>query len=295
MNKLFEFRDSELGEFGLKQFEDSSDLKNYSTQSRSNMFPIGSFASAKDKLDIGCRLHTHLRTKTAAIKGYPSNCCAIFYFDRLTQYLNGDSRRHRDFELGCNWGRSHYKPVNINHKTDNLNKTMFVTVINISENRQRRIFCPVRLQAPDDCFLSVGQSTDVSWGICVEGAWTITNWEIDIPIECGVNEKPELPKQMVKGRTEVVADVADEQRKVYGDGFHLLEPEEALSCLSLSLKTGDDFIGLSIIEPLHQFISSLEMVFCSVELEKRTIEGMHMLYYPFFKGGIVKLSAVFLK
>ena len=159
---------------------------------------------------------------------------------------------------------------------------MFIGIINISEKRQRTIPCLIRLQKLDCCPLSIGQSfngilANVPASILFEKTFVIPDGEFDVLGKQRVLKKPKLPKQIVKGRPQVVANIANEQGKRGRDVFRLLKPEQALSCLSLSYKVSDDLIGLTLEEPLHQVINDLEVLICSAEFEKRAIQRVHNL------------------
>ena len=287
MDKSLKIRHSEFSKFRLKESNGTINFKEHRIKRDVNKLPVGSLATLKRKFDSGIRLHVHLRARTETIEGYPSEYCATFYLgmvDSLKTYLPRD----RNFNPSlCSVG-SNTDSLDITYKENNLNETMFVGVVNISEKGQRSVPCLIRLQALNNCPLNVSQSSysifaDVPGNICFEETFTIPDGEFDVLSKQRVPEKPKLPEKVVKRRPQVIADITNEQGKFGGDVFQLLKPEQALSCLSLSYKVVDDSIGLTLQEPLHQVINDLEMVVSSAEFEKRAIERMHILYTPTMK------------
>ena len=169
-----------------------------------------------------------------------------------------------------------FEVCNAPDKGDDLNKTMFIGIINVSKKRKRRIPCIVRLQALNSCPLNGTQFFDMSCGaFVVESDTTITNGEGNGFVERGVLEQPQLPKQMVEGRPQVITDVSNEQRNIGGYIFDLFKPEDTLSCLSVLYNLVDNLIGLTLLYPLNQVINDFEMILCSAEFEERSIKRMH--------------------
>lgn len=203
--------------------------------------------------------------------------------------LNRDLGWQRDFKQSSSSICSETEICDVTNEEDNLNKSMFIGVIDISEERQGRIPCPVWLQTVNDCPLIVGQTnaiaskslgfsgSDIGWTSRFESTFAVTDGEGDALIKGGILENPELPEQMVKRRTQVVASVSDEQWKLYRDVFNLLKTEHSLSCIALSYKILVDSEGLTVYERLHQVINDLEVFICSAEFEKRAIQRVHNL------------------
>ena len=78
---------------------------------------------------------------------------------------------------------------------------------------------------------------------------------------------------MVKSRTQVVAGISNEHRKLCRDVFKLLKPEYAFFFYNIVT----DSVGLTLQKPLHQLINDLEVFICSAEFEKRAIQRVHNL------------------
>jgi hypothetical protein len=286
MDKSFELRNSKLSEISLKKGDRSGDLKKHGIDRVFNNLTVRSLASLKNEVDKGMRLHAHISTTTETVEGYPCDFCAVFYFNIGQNFLNGENGWHGDFEQGGIIVNCDFEAVNISRMIDDWDEAMFVGIINITKKRQCRILCPIRLQALNVCPLGISQPVDsvfpdVLGGISFEKVFRIPDRELDIFSEGRVFEQPELPEQMVESRPEVVANISNEQRKFRRDGFKLLKPEHAISCLSVSFDTISNSVGLSINKPLHQFVYSIDMISCSADFEKRAIKRMHMLEYPY--------------
>ena len=273
MDKSLECRNPEFGEFGFKKSNSARNFRNHSVYRWFDRFPVSSLAALKDIFNGDFRLHTHLRTFGVTAIGYPSDYCAVFYLGATSKL-----RRHmlqRDYK-SIRLSNSDPEVSNTTEKGDDLNKTMFVGIVNVSKKRKRRIPCLIRLQALDRCPLNIAQSFDVASGsFVVESIRTITDGEVNIPIESRVFEQPQLPKQVVECRPQVVANITDNQGDIGVKLFDLLKPEDTLSCLSVSHNLIDNSVGITLLYPLNQIISDLEMFLCSAEFEKRAIERMH--------------------
>jgi hypothetical protein len=164
---------------------------------------------------------------------------------------------------------------------------MFVGIINISEKRQRRIPCLIWLQTLNDCSLIVSQTNlvgsntlgsswpDIFWTTFFESTFRITDREVNRLVKSRILENPELPEQMVKRGTQVVAGISNEHRKLCRDVFKLLKAEHALFCITIPNKSVIDSVGLTLQKLLHQVISALKVFICSAEFEKRAIQRMH--------------------
>ena len=241
-----------------------TNLRNHSITRGVNEFRVCSLTPSSDMCLRVVRLHTHLRAPTETIEGYPSEYCAVFYTD-IFQDVNRYPEWYRDLNHSPSLVGGNTNSVNISCKTDYLNETMFIGVINISKKGQRSIPCLIRLQALNSCPLNITQSFDgVPGSISFETVFSITDREEDNPVKRGFIEKPELPEEVVKCRPKVVTSIANKQRNISGNVFHLLKPEHALSCLS-------------ILEPLNEVVNDLEVVLCSAEFEERAVQRMHML------------------
>lgn len=282
MDKSLKVKRSQVRKLWLKERDGTKSFTQHSVDGDVNKLSVCSLATFKSKFNSDFRLHVHLSAPTKTIEGYPTQYCAVFYpsiVDSSNQYLF----RHRDFEQSLSRVSGNSDALDITHEENNLNKSMFIGVINVSEKRQRTIPCLIRLQTLNSCPLNIGQSfdgilADVKGSIFFEETFFIPDGEFDVLGKQGILEKPKLPEQVVKRRPQVIADIANEQGKFGRDVFQLLKPEQALSCLSLSYKVTDDSIGLTLQEPLHQVINDLEMFVSSAEFEERAIERVHMLY-----------------
>lgn len=252
-------------------------FRQHTIDSKFDNLSVRSFATIKGEFNSGLRFHVHLGSATKTIEGYPCQYCAVFYlgaFDNINPYLF----RQGGFNQGISCISGHLEGLNITNKENNLDETMFIGIINIPEKRQRSIPCLIRLQALDSCPLNICQSADIFGGLFFEETITIPNREFDVFSEQRVFDDIELPKQVIKRRSHIVTGIANKQGKFRRNGFSLLKPEQALSCLSLSYKFSDGSIRLTLQEPLHQVIDDLEVFVSSAEFEENTIERMHMLY-----------------
>ncbi len=273
MDKSLECRNPEFSKFGLKESDSARNFGNHSVYRWFDRFPVSSLATLKDMVNDGSRLHTHFRTFGVSSVGYPSEYCAVFYLgstSKLRRYV-----LQRDYK-STGLSNGNLEVCNTPDKGDDLNETMFVGIINVSKKRKRRIPCLIRLQALDSCPLNIAQSFDVpSSSFVVESVRTVTDGEVNTPIESRVFEEPKLPEQVVESRPQVVADITNEQGDIGVSLFDLLKPEDALSCLSVSHNLVDNLVGLTLLYPLNQVVDDLEMLLCPAEFEKRAIERMH--------------------
>jgi len=161
---------------------------------------------------------------------------------------------------------------------------MFVGIVNISEKRQRRVPCLIRLQTLNDCPLIASQTNpvgpnslgcswpDILWTTFFESTFRIADREVNQLVKSRILENPQLPEQMVKSRTQVVAGVSNDHRKLCRDVFKLLKPQHAFFLYN----SVSDSVGVTLQKPLHQIIDNLKVFICSAELEKRAIQRVHM-------------------
>lgn len=289
MEKSFKFGVSELGEFRLKKSDDTGHFGNHSYNRVINNLSVRSLTSFKSELNMATRLHLHVRTTTKIIGGYSMEYCIVFYLD-IVDYLNGDLVGQRDLKHSIGRISGEAETTDFPSEEYNLDESMFIGTIKVTQKRQSLIPCLIRLQTLNECPLVISQTNsiapdslgfpraDVPWGGSYESTFTITNGEIDKFAKDRVLEKPELPEQMVKSRTEVVADISDNKRNIGGNSFKLLKPENILSCIAVNFNTIDNLVWVSFKKPLNQVTNRLEMISCSAEFEKTAIKRMHMLY-----------------
>ena len=233
----------------------------------------------RSKLNSDFRLYVHSGGTAEIGERYPTNYCTMFYFSMFNS-LNQHFFRQRNTEQSPSLVNGNTNAFEVTNEKKDWYKTMFIGVINVSEKRQRTIPCLIRLQLLDCCPLSIGQSfngilTNVLTSPYFEKIFVIPDGKFYVLGKQRVLTKPKLPKQIVKGRPQVVAGIANEQGKRGRDIFQLLKPKQALSRLSLSYKFGDGFIGFTLDESLHQVISNLQVFISSAEFEKRAIQRVH--------------------
>lgn len=277
MDKSLKFRGSKFSKLRLKKNNGTEHFGKYSINRVINNLSVRSLTTLKSEVDTGIRLHAHTRATTETIEGYPSEYCAVFYLG-IADSLNRDLVWQRNFKQSISGISGDTDFFDITNEGNNLDKPMFVGVINISEKGQRTIPCLIRLQALDRCPLSATQSFDViPDSLSFEIVFSITDGEENSPIKRWVFKEPKLPEQMVECGTQVVTGISDEQRKLGRDVFKLLKPEHALSCITIFYNFINDSVGLTIQKPLHQVIYDLEMLICPAEFEKRAVQRMHML------------------
>ncbi len=251
-------------------------LRNHGSKRRFKFFPIGSLAALEDIVKDNVRLHTHLRAPCVTVVGYPSEYCAVFYLG-TTDYLSRNVLLCGQHERACRLVDCDTNLPNTTVNSDDLNKTVFVGVINVSEKGQRSLPCLVRLQPLNICPLNATQAIKVPGAITSETVFTVGDGEIDIPIESGVLEEVELPEQVVERRPQIVTYITNEQGEIGVNLLNLLQPEDALSCISVLHKLSDDSVRLALMHPLNQVVNDLEVIFCSAEFEERAIERMHLI------------------
>lgn len=267
----------------FKQDNTTRDFSNHRFNRWCNKLSIGSLTTIKGDVKDGLTVHVHLRPGCKTPMGCAGEYCATFYLtNSLDLIFNG---RYRKKDLCVRLVKLNPEFFNNRIDSNNSDKSMFIGVINVSEKGECFLPCLVRLQTLDCCPLNISQASDsifpdVPGTLTFEKTFTVPDGELDVLIEGGAFEQPELPEQMVEGRPEVVTNIANEQGQVNRKIFNLLELENMVGCLSLIYNLRDDFIGLTISEPLCQVIISSEVILCSAEFEKRAIERMHMLYYP---------------
>ena len=276
------FRSAKTSKFGFEEGNSARCFRKHSVDRFINNLSVRSLATLKNEVYGGIRLHAHLRATTETIEGYPSEYCAVSYLS-VVDSLNQDLAWQRDFKQSTSGISGDTEFFDITNEGDNLDKSMFVRSINISEKRQRRVPCLIRLQTLDDCSLIVSQTnliasnalgffeTDILWTSLLEIRFRVTDGEVDELVKSGILKNPELPEQMVKRGTQVVAGISNEHRKLCRDVFKLLKLEHAL--FSYNIVT--DSVGLTLQKPLHQVINDLEMFICPAEFEKRAIQRVH--------------------
>jgi len=280
------FRSAQNSKFGFEEGNSARCFGKHRIDRFINNLSVRSLATLKSEVYSGIRLNAHLRAATETIEGYPSEYCAVFYLS-VVNSLNWDLAWQRDFKQSTSSISGDTEFFDITNEGDNLDKSMFVGIINISEKRQGRVPCLIRLQTLDDCPLIDSQTNtiapnalgfsgpDITWTITLESTFTITDREVNRLVKSGILENPELPEQMVKRGTQVVAGISNEHRKFCRDIFKLLKLEHALFCITTFYNIVTDSVGLTLQKFLHQVINDLEMFICSAEFEKRAIQRMH--------------------
>lgn len=280
-------RSAETGKFRLAEGNSTRCFTKHSVDRFINDLTVCSLAALKSEVYGGIRLHAHLGATTETVDAYPSEYCPVFYLT-FVDSLNRDSAWQRDFKQSTSSISGDTEFLDITNEGDNLDKSMFVGIINISEKRQRRVPCLIRLQTLDYCPLIVGQTdptaanafgfhgANICWTSRFESTFTVTDGEVDGLIKSRILENPELPEQMVKCGTQVAAGISNEHRKLSGDFFKLLKAEHTLSCATISDKSVNDSVGVTLQKPLHQIIDDLKVFIRSAEFEKRAIQRVHM-------------------
>jgi len=276
------FGSAKISKFGFEEGNSARRFRKHSVDRFIDNLPVRSLGTLKNEVYGGIRLHAHLRATTETIEWYPSEYCAVSYLS-VMDYLDGDLGWQRDLKQSTSSISGDTEFLEIANSGDNLHNSMFIGITNISEKRQRRVPGVVRLQTLDDCALIVSQDnaiasnafglsrTDISWTSRFERTFTVTDREGDALVKSGVLENPELPEQMVKRRTQVVAGISNEHRKLCRDVFKLLKPEHAFFFYNIVT----DSVGLTLQKRLHQVINDLEVFIRSAEFEKRAIQRVH--------------------
>jgi hypothetical protein len=286
LNNSLEFRDSKTSKFWFEKVNDAANFNEHSVEGIFDKLPISTLATLKRKVGNDFTAHIHFRTFADAIKGKTSEYCTIFYLGTAI-HCHRNLLRLRDLDKRTALVKGDNNIVTTRGNHDYLYEAVFIMVINISENRQYRIPCPVRLQSLNVCDLNIGQAgnhssnfplSDISRCVTSELSYTIADGEINLLGENGILEKPELPEQMVKGRPQLVTEIPNKQRKVRSEFSRLLNHDYVLSCVSFSYNPLDDSVGVIFLEPLSQCLNGFEVLFSPKELEIWPIERMHRLY-----------------
>ncbi len=292
LKESFKTRNSEAKELRFKKKDDALHFGKHSNNRIINNLSIRSITSFESELNNAPRVHLHIRTTTEIVDGYSIEYCVIFYFG-IMDCLNGNLIGQWNLEQSIGSICLDTKAINVSFEENNLDESMFIGSINISEKRQRRIPCLIRLQELNECPLVLGQTeftgpqsssssgSDIPWTITFKDTFTITDGEINSFVETGVLDDPELPEQMVKCRTQVIANISDDKNGINGNFFPFLEPEHMLSLIVIDFNSVDNLIWVTFKKPLNQVIQNLEMISCSAEFEKRAIQRVHMLQYPY--------------
>jgi len=283
---------SESGKLRFKKNDDAHHFGNHGFKRVINNLSVRSLTSLKSELQMATRLHLHFRTTTEIIDGYSIEYCIVFYLN-FVDYLNGDLGGQRDLKNSISGISGETETIDFANEEYSLDESMFIGTIKVTKKRQSLIPCLIRLQPLDACLLVVSQTnpitsnalgfsrSDVPWAIPYEATFTIIDGEVDSLVKCGMSANPELPEQMVKCRTQVVADISDNKRNIVRNIFKLLKPEHMLSLIAINFNIIDNLVWVTFKKPLNQVINSLEMVSCSSEFEKTAIKRMHMLKYPY--------------
>jgi len=199
------FRSAKTSKFGFEEGNSAGCFRKHSVDRFINNLSVSSLATLKSEVYGSMRLNTHLCATTESIEWYPSEYCAVLYLS-VVDSLNRDLAWQRDFEQSTSSISGDTEFFDITNEKDNLGKSMFVGIINISEKRQGRVPCLIRLQTLDDCPLIVSQTnhitstafglygTDILWTTTLESTFTITDREVDRLVKSGILENPELPE-----------------------------------------------------------------------------------------------------
>ena len=199
------FRSAKTSEFRFEEGNSARCFSKHSVDRFINNLPVCSLGTLKNEVYGGIGLHAHLHATTETIEGYPSEYCAVFYLS-VVDYLNGDLAWRRDFKQSTSSISGDTEFLDIAHTGDNLHNSMFIGTTDISEKRQCRIPCLIRLKTLDDCLLIVSQTnpiasnalglfgTDTSWTSRFERTFTVIDREVDALVKSGILENPELPE-----------------------------------------------------------------------------------------------------
>ena len=149
------FRSAKTSKFGFEERNSARCFRKHSVDRFINNLSVRGAATLKSEVYGGTGLHSHFRATTETIERYTCEYCAIFY-PNVVDSLNRDLAWQRDFKQSTSSICGETEVCDITNEEDNLNESMFIGIINISEERQHRIRCFIRLQTLNDCPLIVG-------------------------------------------------------------------------------------------------------------------------------------------
>jgi len=145
MKDSFEGRNSEFNKLRFKKSNSTIHFRKHSDKRVIDNLSVRSLASLKREFDDATRLHLHIRTTTEIIDGYSIEYCIVFYFN-IIDCLNRDMVGQRDLKPGVGSISGEAETIDFTSESNNLDESMFIGTINISEKRQRRIPCLIWLQ-----------------------------------------------------------------------------------------------------------------------------------------------------
>ena len=163
MEKSFKFGNSEFGKFRLKKSDDTGHFGNHSYNRVINNLSVRSLTSFKGELNMATRLHLHVRTTTKIISGYSNSMeyCIVFYLG-IVDYLNGDLVGQRDLKHSIGRISGEAETTDFPSEEYNLDESMFIGTIKVTQKRQSLIPCLIRLQTLNACPLVISQTNNIA-------------------------------------------------------------------------------------------------------------------------------------
>jgi hypothetical protein len=155
------FRSAKSSKFGFEEGNSARCFRKHSVDRFMNNLSVRGAATLKSEVYSGTGLHPHFCATTETTQRYPCEYCAIFY-PGVVDSLDQDLAWRRDFKQSTSSICGETEVCDIADEEDNLNESMFIGIVNISEERQRRIPRFIWLQTLNDCTLIVGESNPLA-------------------------------------------------------------------------------------------------------------------------------------
>lgn len=300
MTRLRDDVNAALRDLTGEDFDDLLDLLRNPQHRSNDIFPFDRASSVAEcylYTDLGAHVHLYIRAVSK------SNVCPIFH-------------RHPDLEPhGASHeasARNHLRPYQ-GHTGDrcryNSDASMFVHVVQLVEHPQWAFPLPVpsmvRLQPLDFCpELPLERSDSRGFGIepvfpfpgaRAEGVDRESSVVADADIAFGVAQYSQLADQLVKGRAQVMGDLANEDRAV--NKGQLLEISDAKRiCLGLVIQLRwNNSIGMGSVEIPNGLIECSDLLACSLDLGLRDFKWRHGVYSANIVGEAFRPPAIYIR
>ncbi len=216
-------------------------------------------------------LHVHFGFWVArSDQDHSCQFCALFH--------NNGADRREDYFLDKRFGRYGHTVIFVpRQKDDEL--PVLVLAREISEDRQRMTrtgLASVRLVSLHDCPVIVAQSGETvvddgrgMLGILNDGPVNSVGL-LDVSVSARLEQ---LPREVIQGRTEVVEDIAHNQRPIGWQGSDYTNTDDEMPCGCVFLELGDERgLRLSVHPGLQLSVDFVGMDFRPVPLSPSVIE-----------------------
>jgi hypothetical protein len=249
--------------------ENSVDLSTYCGECFPNWETIGDLGSiAEHYLVAKPHIHVHPTLWLGFWQWETDQLCALFYslagrHHQCRRFLS----RLFDEDFGAN-----LYPFEVSSGREHTNEAVFISVIKLPQDRKQVVPSLVWLRPLEKCFQFSRQPANVlGTGGLLEGSFGFKDGKVNVPVKGRIADNVEVPQQMVEGRAEIIADIADDEAKVGGDWASVSNVDDTVSSITLSYFTLDKVVGLGIVEPLEGDLKCCEVVIRSPELLERAM------------------------